>query len=388
MKILQHFLALAILTISDRAQAYTLEITSCSSDGSGSDNEVTFFFCNGGSYCDAEIEVPLPAGTDIDVDGATIEVAVATGFMPTTMEIVKSTDSSDWWCIESVVWEGGENLLGEDARLALDGGTGYDNCIQGVTSDEISACLATWRFFNIDGAEDYEYDVQVQACAGTSSASVVAHFCSNTACDGEVGEEESVEFTMSSEAGGLTTTSFALPFNPLAVRLEEVDDTWCAEHFLFNRFVVAGGSLDTSDFAEEGGSIIFHNIQQHGEFQLLAPTPAPTPAPTLAPIVDEESEDDAVWLDAAWEVAVTVIGSVVVAAGAACGSFIWSRNRSHQQQTEASILWPCRPVTRNGPISLPGKSVGDSDTSEGEEQEPANEQEQEQEERPPSSTSV
>lgn len=70
------------------------------------------------------------------------------------------------------------------------------------------------------------YDVKVQACAGTTSSSVMAYFCSNAACDLVYGEEEEVELVMDGEDGGWTTTSFPLSFNPLAVRLEEVDDTW------------------------------------------------------------------------------------------------------------------------------------------------------------------
>lgn len=67
----------------------------------------------------------------------------------------------------------------------------------------------------------------MKACAGTSSSSVLAYFCSNSICDGgDVGEEEPVELEMTAEDGGWTTQSFALPFNPVAVRLEEVDDTW------------------------------------------------------------------------------------------------------------------------------------------------------------------
>ena len=68
--------------------------------------------------------------------------------------------------------------------------------------------------------------MQVKACDGTSSSSVLAHFCSNSACDGTIGEEESHELTMNDQDGGWTISSFALPFNPLAVRLEEVDETW------------------------------------------------------------------------------------------------------------------------------------------------------------------
>lgn len=41
-----------------------------------------------------------------------------------------------------------------------------------------------------------------------------------------MGEEELVDLEMSDVDGGWTDLSFPLTFNPLAVRLEEVDDTW------------------------------------------------------------------------------------------------------------------------------------------------------------------
>ena len=77
-------------------------------------------------------------------------------------------------------------------------------------------------------AGDYEYDVRLKACAGTSSASVEAYFCSHSACNGTIGEEELVRLEMNDVEGGWTDISFPLPFNPLGVRLEEVDGdaTW------------------------------------------------------------------------------------------------------------------------------------------------------------------
>lgn len=59
--------------------------------------------------------------------------------------------------------------------------------------------------------------------------------------------------------------------------------------------------------------------------------PAPTPAPTISS-ADEtasvEESDRSTWLDAAWEVAVTVVGSILVAAGAGCLAFACRRTRA------------------------------------------------------------
>lgn len=99
-----------------------------------------------------------------------------------------------------------------------------------------------------------------------------------------------------------------------------------------------------------------------GELETIPPTPAPVDDTASGESEDglsEESPDDQVWLDAAWEVAVTVIGAMVVAAGAACGSFIWRRNRVEHDKTEASARWCRRPVSHDGPITIPGESVED-----------------------------
>lgn len=77
-------------------------------------------------------------------------------------------------------------------------------------------------------AGDYEYDVRLKACAGTNSASAEAYFCSHSACNGTIGEEELVPLEMNDvEGGGWINISFPLPFNPLGMRLETGgNDTW------------------------------------------------------------------------------------------------------------------------------------------------------------------
>lgn len=57
---------------------------------------MTFNFCEGGSYCDADFEESLPAGISIS-DGGSIAVEVATGFVPTTLVIEKVQTSYDLW---------------------------------------------------------------------------------------------------------------------------------------------------------------------------------------------------------------------------------------------------------------------------------------------------
>lgn len=67
--------------------------------------------------------------------------------------------------------------------------------------------------------------------------------------------------------------------------------------------------------------------------------PAPvdaTSAPVDETVSAEEESDERTWLDAAWEVAVTVIGAVVVAAGAACGAFACRRTRALHRRNEES----------------------------------------------------
>ena len=70
------------------------------------------------------------------------------------------------------------------------------------------------------------YDVRVLPCSGTSGATVKAYFCSHASCDDTTGEEVEVELTTSSEESGWTLTQFSSDFNPVAMRLSEVDSNW------------------------------------------------------------------------------------------------------------------------------------------------------------------
>lgn len=72
---------------------------------------------------------------------------------------------------------------------------------------------------------------------------------------------------------------------------------------------------------------------------------------TPAPVGDPTSEDsgDSAWLNAAWEVAVTVVGAVVIAAGAALGGLLWRRHDSSRRHTEGRPAWCCRPVAHDKP---------------------------------------
>lgn len=70
------------------------------------------------------------------------------------------------------------------------------------------------------------------------------------------------------------------------------------------------------------------------------PTPAPTPSPTDENVSPDEGSDDSKWLDAAWEVAVTVVGGAVMAVGAGCMAFACRRTRS--------FPWPCSRACAHG----------------------------------------
>ena len=71
------------------------------------------------------------------------------------------------------------------------------------------------------------YEVRVLPCSGTGGATVKAHFCSHASCNDTRGEEVDVLLTTSSEDdSGWTLTQFSSDFNPVAVRLSEVDSNW------------------------------------------------------------------------------------------------------------------------------------------------------------------
>lgn len=82
---------------ADRAHAYTLRVTTCTHQYSKtSDEDFTFEFCTGGSYCEPGDDlVYLPSGVSIS-DGSTIEISVSLGYEPTTVDIVKNSGYDAW----------------------------------------------------------------------------------------------------------------------------------------------------------------------------------------------------------------------------------------------------------------------------------------------------
>lgn len=381
--------------------AYTLEITSCDLPEAGAtdseDEAPTFKFCGGGTYCDVVDVRSLPSISGIENDNFTIQIPVDVGYAPTTMEIERPTSAANWWCISSVVWEGEDNLLGKDGSLVLEAQTGSGGCINGLADPDSTyiegqtvACKRTWRFFNVDASSNYVYDIFVRACSVSTYSSVQAYFCSHAACDGTIGEEVQVLLEMNHGDDRWTWTPFSSTFNPVAMRLELADEDWCADFFTVNLFVVFDGDQKATDFETIVNGVpamIMHNIQANGRTtaQESAITPAPvatktpeqpptttpeqaptitpeqaptttliaaeTPVPTAstrasvatktpAPAASANTDNsDSKWLDAAWEIAVTVIGAAVVGTIAAVGSFLckcWpSQSRGISSQSTA-----------------------------------------------------
>ena len=88
----------AFASTADIAHAYTLSVTSCADEWSHTvDTDITFHFCEGGSYCDSEEFVTeLPVGATI-TDGGTLGIPVSPGFEPTTLDIKKGSAGDDSW---------------------------------------------------------------------------------------------------------------------------------------------------------------------------------------------------------------------------------------------------------------------------------------------------
>lgn len=87
---------------ADKACAFTLRVTTCNDTvGGTSDEDITFQFCEGGSYCtedDTEDNVVgLPSGVGLDVSGATVQITVSSGYEPTTAKLIKGDNNFDAW---------------------------------------------------------------------------------------------------------------------------------------------------------------------------------------------------------------------------------------------------------------------------------------------------
>lgn len=69
----------------------------------------------------------------------------------------------------------------------------------------------------------YTYDVRVQACSGSESTFVKAVFCSLGPCNSAYVDELETTLEAGSVGGEWTSTKVPIQFNPLAMRLVELD---------------------------------------------------------------------------------------------------------------------------------------------------------------------
>lgn len=76
--------------------AYTLVVTSCDQEHSGSGDTFGFGFCDGGTYCTVTDTMDSPGSSGITDVATAVEVTVSFGYVPTTMEI-SNADGIDAW---------------------------------------------------------------------------------------------------------------------------------------------------------------------------------------------------------------------------------------------------------------------------------------------------
>ncbi|CBJ26807.1 expressed unknown protein [Ectocarpus siliculosus] len=319
-------------------QPYTLEVRTRNATNAGSLDEVHLSFCDGGGDdCVMGPENVYNSMAELAEIGtrATFEIPLA--YEPTAMSI--SIVGIDAWCFDEAIWNGGTNLLGSGARVYLDGDLGEKGCNYGVHFDTgwFYPCQSRWRFFNLPGSDDYEYEIKVKPCdsatpSGSASLSqqeeeaaavressastkILASLCSESECDETAGEVVNVTLAAEPAQGGgggggtsgaggggdWATTRTPATFNPVAMRLTNVGDLpWCAEEVAFNEYTLVnryasphGMKLDVGD------DRLFFNVQSLG---LLAGDSSDDPG---------GSDDDYIKGEA-WELAREVITAVLV----------------------------------------------------------------------------
>lgn len=258
--------------------AYTLSAKTCDAQYSTTTDIITFSFCKGGTHCTPVEEVTLTEDDGLDTNDHVIDIPVSIGYEPTT--VVVSNTGNNAWCLTELSWEGGDNLLGDSAEMWFDSQFGVElGCNGGLIAEGSTAvCQESWKFFNINGADDYMYDLRVKACEGTKSSTIEAAFCSTADC--EIGEIVYVTLAMNDEDGGLTTYEVDIPFNPESMKLFEAENDWCVEKMVFNGFSIIDGNTSIEDF-DTDGTMVIPNIQYNG----ISVTPSPTIAPTPSPIM-------------------------------------------------------------------------------------------------------
>ncbi|CAN0043462.1 unnamed protein product [Ectocarpus sp. 12 AP-2014] len=270
---------------------------------------------------------------------ATFEIPLA--YEPTAMSM--SIVGIDAWCFDEAIWNGGTNLLGGGGRVYLDGDLGKKGCNYGVHFDTgwFYPCQSSWRFFNLPGSDDYEYEIKVKPCGSatsggssslsdeeeeavaaaatesSASARILASLCSESECDQTAGEVVNVTLAAepayrdggggggeTSRAGGggdWATTRTPATFNPVAMRLTNVGDfSWCAEEVSFNEYTLINRYASPHGMKlGVGDDRLFFNVQSLG---LLAGESSEGPG---------RSDDDDIKGEA-WELAREVITAVLV----------------------------------------------------------------------------
>ncbi|CAN0126060.1 unnamed protein product [Ectocarpus sp. 6 AP-2014] len=303
---------------------FTLTISTCAGDNSASKNTVEFYTCSGGTYCDIDTETDDPKrSARFTSDGESQTFVINADVEPTTLVVSKPT-GVDGWCVDEIKWNGGNNLLANSSVVYLDESDGdEDNCqggIKGDSDDDSGPCMEEWRFFNLQGDADYEYELKVRACPSESPPQVNASFCPDVKC----GTTDVQLLQLTDFSAGLTTFPVQLDFNPVAMRFSASDDGWCADAMSFNGFDLA----ETYPYELDAGvSRIVSNVQAYGE----AATPAQTPAPVPAVLAEEDSGDgDGVWFEALWEIVVTVVGGIALACITGAAGVSYKRWRRKQ----------------------------------------------------------
>eukprot|EP00903_Cladosiphon_okamuranus_P013122 g12238.t2 len=263
-------------------QPHTLKVKTCNNTHAGTVDHLFLSFCDGESSCETGPPNLYNAREELGVVGAWNTLQVPLEYEPTTM--LMTILGTDAWCVEEVVWNGGANLLGRGSKLYLDGNLGERGCEYGVNINEgwFYPCQSSWRLFNLPGSDDYKYDVEVKACSESSTApsewaqlpstqsapEILGSLCSESQCNGTVGEVVDFNLTETSTSGdsGWASTLVAAGFNPVAMRLVNVGNVpWCAEQIYFNDYTLMsrnvspqGLQLAVSDHRN------FFNVQAFG----------------------------------------------------------------------------------------------------------------------------
>ncbi|CAM9902052.1 unnamed protein product [Ectocarpus sp. 12 AP-2014] len=297
------------ITATAAIQPYTLEVRTCNETNAGSLNEVHLSFCDGGGDdCVMGPENVYNSMAELAEIGtrATFEIPLA--YEPTAMSM--SLVGMDAWCFDEAIWNGGTNLLGSGARVYLDGDLGKKGCNYGVHFDTgwFYPCQSSWRFFNLPGSDDYEYEIKVKPCGSATSggssslsdeeeeavaaaatessvsARILASLCSESECDETAGEVVNVTLATApahrdgggggsggtSRAGGggdWATTRTPATFNPVAMRLTNAGNVpWCAEEVAFNEYTLVNRYASPHGMKlGVGDGRLFFNVQSLGE---------------------------------------------------------------------------------------------------------------------------